>query len=138
MYYPIYPEGLKNAIVRSSKYNIPMYVTETGCADRLDNGRRAAWIDGYMKTVLDSIGEGYDVRGFYYWTLMDNFEWAAGFTMRFGLYQWESDGSVDRVLREGGKVLAKFFLTIPDKLEDLRSLAIKASKSSWEKILGWK
>ena len=173
MYYPIYAEGLKNAIVRSAKYNIPMYITETGCADRLDDGRRAAWIDSYMKVrdvevallqlvfstklvscftarslyrslsfslkvVLDSIGEGYDVRGFYYWTLMDNFEWAAGYTMRFGLYRWEADGSVDRVLREGGKLLAKYFFAIPEKIEDLKALAVKAKKSTWERVFGWK
>ncbi len=39
-------------------------------------------IDSYFKAVLKSVADGYDVRGFYYWTLMDNFEWAAGFTMR--------------------------------------------------------
>jgi hypothetical protein len=37
--------------------------------------------------IMKAVSEGYDVRGIYYWTLMDNFEWAAGYNMRFGLYQ---------------------------------------------------
>mmetsp|Transcript_6320 Transcript_6320/g.13946 ORF Transcript_6320/g.13946 Transcript_6320/m.13946 type:complete len:545 (-) Transcript_6320:1206-2840(-) len=128
MYYPIYPEGMYKAIVRSSKYGVPMYITETGIADSRDD-RRAIMIDTYFKEMLRALAEGYDVRGFYYWTLIDNFEWAAGFTMRFGLYRWEPDGSVDRVLREGSKVLVRFYKTLPDHLPSLREVAKKAQKA---------
>jgi Glycosyl hydrolase family 1 len=40
--------------------------------------------------MMRAIRDGYDVRGVYYWTLMDNFEWNAGYTMKFGIYKWES------------------------------------------------
>ncbi len=50
MYYPVYPEGLYNAIVRSSKYGIPMYITETGIADKRDD-RRAMMINQYWEAV---------------------------------------------------------------------------------------
>lgn len=47
------------------------------------------------------------MRGFYYWTLVDNFEWNAGYLMEFGLYAWRPDGSVDRKLKEGAKALVR-------------------------------
>jgi beta-glucosidase/6-phospho-beta-glucosidase/beta-galactosidase len=49
------------------------YTTETGIADRTDS-KRAAFIDQYSSQVIRAVNEGYDVRGFMYWTLVDNFE----------------------------------------------------------------
>ena len=57
--------------------------------------------------VLRALADGYDVRGFYYWTLVDNYEWAMGYTMRFGLYSFEADGSTDRQLKEGSRTLMR-------------------------------
>lgn len=59
--------------------------------------------------TLRAIADGADVRGFYYWTLVDNFEWNAGYLMEFGLYAWQPDGSVDRKLKEGAKTLVSRF-----------------------------
>lgn len=58
--------------------------------------------------VLRAIKEGHDVRGVYYWTLTDNFEWNMGYACKFGLYAWHPDGSKDRVLREGSKTLVRW------------------------------
>ncbi|EFJ42987.1 hypothetical protein VOLCADRAFT_107029 [Volvox carteri f. nagariensis] len=142
MYYPIYPEGMYRAIKRCSEFGIPMYITETGIADSRDD-RRAIMIDAYFKEVMRAVAEGYDVRGFYYWTLIDNLEWATGYTMKFGLYSWEPDGSVDRKLKveggargrfgsmggfgsEGSKTLIRYFRTLPDDLAGVREAAQKA------------
>lgn len=125
MYYPIYPEGMYRAIQRCSEFGIPMYITETGIADSRDD-RRALMIDTYFKAVLRAISDGYDVRGFYYWTLLDNLEWATGYTMKFGLYAWEPDGSVDRVLKEGSKTLVRYFRTLPDDMGAVRAAARRA------------
>jgi hypothetical protein len=46
--------------------------------------------------VLRAVADGYDVRGLYYWTLVDSYEWADGFAAKFGLYEWNQNGENDR------------------------------------------
>ncbi|PNH12081.1 Beta-glucosidase A [Tetrabaena socialis] len=129
MYYPIYPEGMYQAIKRcgggAARGACTRLSRETGIADSRDD-RRAVMIDAYFKEVLRAVADGYDVRGFYYWTLIDNLEWATGYTMKFGLYAWEPDGSVDRKLKEGSKTLVRYFRTLPDDLAGVREAARKA------------
>ena len=50
------------------------------------------------------IDDGYDVRGYFYWTLIDNFEWNFAWELKFGLYEWNDDGTQRRRLRDGAKV----------------------------------
>ncbi|MEW5313962.1 MAG: hypothetical protein WDW38_005492 [Sanguina aurantia] len=115
MKYPVYSQGLYDAIKRSSKYGIPMYITETGIADAKDT-TRGTFIDLYFKARLGCVG-------FYYWTLIDNFEWSAGYKMKFGLYEWNTDGSNDRVLKEGARPLIGFYETLPDRMTEFRAAA---------------
>ncbi|MEE2752164.1 MAG: glycoside hydrolase family 1 protein [Myxococcota bacterium] len=84
MPYAIYGEGLYRAIEQLSELGKPIIITENGIADVRDD-RRAIWIQRYLYAVSRAIREGYDVRGFHYWSLLDNFEWAEGYEMRFGL-----------------------------------------------------
>ncbi|MFJ4711801.1 GH1 family beta-glucosidase [Streptomyces sp. NPDC088785] len=64
----------------------PLVVTENGCAyDGLDDQDRIAFLDGHLRALHRAIESGADVRGYFVWSLMDNFEWAEGFTKRFGL-----------------------------------------------------
>mmetsp|Transcript_19157 Transcript_19157/g.34659 ORF Transcript_19157/g.34659 Transcript_19157/m.34659 type:complete len:500 (-) Transcript_19157:424-1923(-) len=130
MYYPIYPDGMFRAIERCSEFGLPMYITETGIADAKDD-RRALMIDAYMKAVLRAVAAGHDVRGFYYWTLVDNLEWSMGYTMRFGLFEWQPDGSVDRRLKEGSKTLVRYFRTLPESLAE-----VKESAQRMQAVLG--
>ncbi len=85
----IYPKGLTDLLVRvSTDYTkIPIYVTENGMAevDRDDDQRRVTYYDDHLKAVLAARAEGADVRGYFAWSLMDNFEWAEGYTKRFGI-----------------------------------------------------
>ncbi len=82
----IYPEGLYQIIKDLHKYNLPIYVTENGLADK-DDEKRTEFIKEHLKWVHKAISEGVDVRGYFYWSLLDNFEWDKGFWPRFGLIE---------------------------------------------------
>lgn len=101
MPYTVYAEGFWRALHRISKVGLPIYVTENGIADA-DDAHRATWIRRYLFAMRRAMDEGVDVRGYYYWSLMDNFEWAEGFAMRFGLYAVDYE-TKERTLRGGSQ-----------------------------------
>jgi beta-galactosidase len=81
-----YPEGLVDALKLVSKYAKPMYVTENGIADSQDK-LRPQFITTHLRELDRSINEEkLDVRGYLHWAMIDNYEWAQGFRMKFGLY----------------------------------------------------
>ncbi|MBX3227030.1 MAG: glycoside hydrolase family 1 protein [Labilithrix sp.] len=80
------PKGLEATLRRVyERYKLPLYVSETG-ADMANPQAGAAWMVQTMGQVKSAIASGIDVRGFYAWTLMDNYEWNHGMQMRMGLY----------------------------------------------------
>ncbi len=81
----VYPEGLKYLLLElKHRYGVPMIVTENGIADKLDI-LRPRYIVSHLAQVIEAIKKGADVRGYLHWSLIDNYEWAQGFKMRFGL-----------------------------------------------------
>lgn len=83
----IYPEGLGRLLRDwSARSGVPMYVTENGIADASD-AKRARFIERHLAEVLSAIADGVDVRGYFHWSLLDNFEWAEGYAPRFGLVE---------------------------------------------------
>lgn len=104
MPYTIYAEGLYRALQEIATLKKPIYVTENGVADAKDDGRRALWIQRYLYAMHKAMAEGIDVRGYYYWSFMDNFEWAEGYAMRFGLYEVDYATQARR-LRPGAQPL---------------------------------
>lgn len=95
MGWEIYPDGLHDMITRISQAyarGIPLYVTENGmsAADALRGGQvndraRIDYLNGHLGAVRRAIKDGADVRGYFVWSLLDNFEWALGYDKRFGL-----------------------------------------------------
>ncbi|WP_405141064.1 GH1 family beta-glucosidase [Sphaerisporangium sp. NBC_01403] len=95
--WPVVPDGLRELLVglraRYGDALPPVYVTENGCSQAdepgpdgvFDDQARIAFLDGHIEAVRAAIAEGVDVRGYYVWSLLDNFEWAEGFNQRFGL-----------------------------------------------------
>lgn len=116
--YTIYPEGLYRAIKDISQriaqpQHIPIYITENGIADAKDT-HRELFIKQYLYALYTAIQNGYDVRGYFYWSLMDNFEWAEAFTMKYGLYEVDMS-TQERTLRNGSKAYLRVLEQTYDK-----------------------
>ena len=101
--WPVVPDGLHDLLTGLRReYGDalpPIHVTESGCSydDVLDaDGRchdpdRIAYLDGHLRAVHRAMADGVDVRGYFVWSLLDNFEWAEGYTKRFGLVHVDFD-----------------------------------------------
>lgn len=107
----VYPDGLYDVLTRVHRDYAPpaIYVTENGAADNTEpdaNGAihdriRLDYLRGHLPQLARAIAAGVPLRGYYGWSLMDNFEWAHGYVMRFGLAH--TDYSIgDRALKESG------------------------------------
>jgi len=94
--WPVVPDGLRELLVlmhRRYPAMPPVMITENGCSygtgpdahGVVDDQARIDYLDGHLRAVAAAVEEGVDVRGYYCWSLMDNFEWTEGYTQRFGL-----------------------------------------------------
>jgi len=95
--WPVIPAGLTELLVllrdRYGGALPPLYITENGCsaddhvsaAGLVPDEARISYLDGHIRAVHEAIRAGVDVRGYFVWSLMDNFEWTEGFHQRFGL-----------------------------------------------------
>ena len=86
MDWDIYPEGIYDALMMLKRYQKPLFVAESGIADAKDD-RRGEYIRQQVIGTWRAIQDGADVRGHFYWSLLDNYEWALGFDKRFGLIE---------------------------------------------------
>ncbi len=82
----VYPKGLYDSIMELTEYGKPVYITENGVADSKDI-LRPRYIREHVDAMKTAIENGADVRGYFHWALTDNYEWAMGFKIRFGLYE---------------------------------------------------
>jgi beta-glucosidase len=108
----VWPAAIYRMLMRVTKdYDRPpIYVTENGCSygdrpgadGRVRDQRRIDFLDGYIGQVGRALTEGADVRGYYLWSLMDNFEWAEGYAQRFGIIDVDFDGSGTRTIKDSG------------------------------------
>jgi len=85
MGYEFWPQALETTIrYAAEKTGLPVYVTENGCGTD-DDDQRIDYVHQALEGVLRCLADGIDVRGYTYWSLLDNFEWAFGYGPRFGL-----------------------------------------------------
>ena len=83
-YGEFYPQGMDRALRRLARLGLPIYITENGIPDS-DDDQRPRYLITHLHQVWKVIQNNVPVRGYYHWTLVDNFEWAAGWSLRFGL-----------------------------------------------------
>ncbi len=88
MEWEIYPKGIYKVLKSLKRYNLPVYITENGIADAKDE-KRKEFIATHLKWMHKAIEDGADVRGYFHWSLLDNFEFpeVRGFWPRFGLVE---------------------------------------------------
>ena len=87
-----------------------LYITENGCASptgpgtdgRAHDADRVDYLAGHVGQVARAIDDGCDVRGYFAWSLLDNFEWAAGYSQRFGIVWVDVEGDGRRVVKDSG------------------------------------
>ncbi len=80
----IYPAGIFDVMQELKELHLPIYITENGIAT-VNDDRRVRFLVSYLKELYHAIQSGIDIRGYYYWSLMDNFEWEKGYAATFGL-----------------------------------------------------
>jgi len=101
--WPVVPAGLSEMLGKlGERYGAglpPIYITENGCSTtdnpdadgKVADQARIDYLDGHLRAVHDAISAGIDVRGYFQWTLTDNFEWSEGYHQRFGLIHLDLD-----------------------------------------------
>lgn len=127
MGWEVYPDGLRETLawVKRRYGDMPLYVTENGAAfadprpagGRVDDERRIRYLREHLRAAQEATGAGVDLRGYFAWSLLDNFEWSFGYSKRFGLIYVDPDtreripkASADfyrEVIQSAGEVLQK-------------------------------
>lgn len=106
MGWEIYPPGMYETVMHAwERYRKPIVVTENGVATR-DDRLRATFIRDHLVELHRAIAGGADVRGYLYWSLLDNFEWREGFAKRFGLVEVDRE-TLERRVRPSARLFER-------------------------------
>ncbi|HTH59994.1 MAG TPA: GH1 family beta-glucosidase [Paraburkholderia sp.] len=117
MGWEVYPDGLRD-LLKGFKERYPdlppIYITENGMASddkvvdgRVDDAQRISFLQRHLAAVDEAIDAGVDVRGYFVWSLLDNFEWAFGYERRFGIVHVDYDTQV-RTPKRSAQLIAQF------------------------------
>ncbi|NP_001127755.1 dhurrinase-like B-glucosidase [Zea mays] len=132
----MYPNGLKDILMfMKNKYgNPPVYITENGIGDvdtkdkplpikdALNDHVRLDYLQRHISVLKDAIDLGADVRGHFTWSLLDNFEWSAGYTERYGIVYVDRGNGCKRRMKRSAKWLKKFNRAAHTKKKDMTGI----------------
>ena len=99
------PAWMREVLNELRRYGKPVYITENGIATG-DDARRETYLGEILANVHGAIEDGVDVRGYFHWTNMDNFEWARGYGARFGLIAVDRK-TLERTVKASGRLYAR-------------------------------
>ncbi len=105
MGWEVHPEGLYEVLLRLNRYHLPIMITENGIATQ-DDGQRSRFILDHLGALRRAMKHGVPVLGYFYWSLLDNFEWAHGFDPRFGIVEVDYKNQ-SRKIKESAQVLTE-------------------------------
>ena len=115
MGWEVYPEGLRDFLIRTAvdyTGDLPLYVTENGMANpdthNTPDTARIAYLTRHLDAAREAIAQGVPLKGYFTWSLMDNYEWALGYDKRFGLVHVDFD-SLQRTPKASYQALAKWW-----------------------------
>lgn len=101
------PEGIYPLLLRAwAHYKKPIIITENGVADSKDEYRRW-WLEETIIAIERAASEGVDIKGYFHWSLLDNFEWSYGWWPKFGLIRVDRKNDLRRIIRPSAEWLAK-------------------------------
>ncbi len=101
------PEGLYPLMLRAwTRFKKPIFVTENGVADAKDEYRRW-WLEETIVAMERALSEGVDLRGYFHWSLLDNFEWQDGWWPKFGLVEVDREHGMKRTIRPSARWFAR-------------------------------
>lgn len=98
MGWELYPQGIEPLLKSLKRYKLPVFITENGLADAADK-KRSWFIEISLRGIMKAIECGVDVKGYFHWSLIDNFEWDKGFWPRFGLISIDRNKGLKRLIR---------------------------------------
>jgi beta-glucosidase len=93
--WPIYPDAFGDVLIDLTRtYKLPIYITENGAGGqdkpddkgKVDDPKRVAYLEAHVAAMHAAMQKGADIRGYFVWSLLDNFEWGSGYSVRFGVY----------------------------------------------------
>jgi len=127
--WPVVPDAFRDVLVRLHRdYGErlpPIFVTENGCSyavgpdenRRVEDTARISFLDQHLRAVVQARALGADVRGYFVWSLLDNFEWAEGYTQRFGLV-WVDFETLQRTPKDSFQWYAELIASSRERRED--------------------